>query len=127
MVTDCEGTNDNEHFVRGSQASDCPVLPELDDPLPSPPLPSLLIPTREKTFAHLYVPIQPHQTRLLVLQPAEFGSTLRAQLLTADLLRDIGEVAFEGQCDIEYTALSYTWVKASLQRQIVSTRSPCIS
>jgi len=68
--------------------------------------------------AKLYTPIKPWQTRLLCLQPGEYGDELHAQLLVANIMEGDGLVLKDRDERVEYLALSYYWGPRSFRRPL---------
>lgn len=69
-----------------------------------------LLQMQRDAAARIYSPIRRWQTRLLFLQPGDFGDPLEARLRVVNLTQDEAILAGgQDSDDVEYTALSYCW------------------
>lgn len=99
-------------------AQDCPLRSfqsSADPPLPLPQ--NSLVFTREEACARLYTSIKPWQTRLLQVQPGQFGTVIVASLHVIDITHLSGAVLHSEQQQIQFVALSYTWGAAKFPRK----------
>ena len=85
---------------------------------PLPPTPRALPLSRKEACTRLYKAIKPWQTRLLVVEPSEFGSDIFADLVVVDIVHLYGAVLHERQEHVQYTALSYAWGAEAFPRLI---------
>ena len=99
---------------------DCPLRKPYS-PVPDPALPqpedSLPL-THAEACVRLYGTINPWQTRLLVIEPGNFGTSISASLVVVDLVYSSGAVLHERQHRVQYAAVSYTWGASSFPRRI---------
>lgn len=66
----------------------------------------------------LYTSIKPWQTRLLLVQPGEYGSRLESTLHVAHFMEGDGLVLADQEIRVNYTALSYHWGEAIYSRPL---------